>query len=450
MLAKILSSQLRRNVASGIVTAGCNAAITFIAYPVYIYYLGLEIYGTWLVLAAIMQFALLGDFGVSQATIKLVSEEHAKGNHVGVQRCISCSLFLLGIVGAVLLCLMFLASNTIVNIFGLPLDHSTIARTYLPWIGAVSVYIILSQVGCSALSGIGRMDLSNYLQSLGRCLGVATSSLLLVADFGIQSLLIGTITSCVFVHISSVVMLRRVYGHRLLRFESPRRQDIRKVLNFGGGVFSASLVTLALNPFNKLLLCRFCGVASVPIYDIAFNGAKQMKTLAEAALRALIPEVSRIAATRPDDLIQRVADLNRQTLKFLLLFSLPGYLLVLFMLKPLLVLWVGPELARPLSPVMSVMLIGSFVSLLSVPSYYMLLGVGRVHAILKASVLKVVTNFVICLVILALTETFSPLSLALSVLISMIVTTIYLILERWRFFHVSLDRLPQLKANESF
>ena len=432
MLAKILSNQLRRNVASGVVTAGCNAAVTFIAYPIYIYYLGLEVYGTWLVLAAIMQFALLGDFGVGQATIKLVSEEHAKGNPVGVQRCISCSLFLLGIVGVVLLCFMFLASNAIINIFGLPPEHAGIARTCLPWIGGVSVYIILSRVGCSALSGIGRMDLSNYLQSFGRCLSVATSSLLLVGDFGVESLLIGVITNCVFVHIGSVVMLRRVYGHRLLRFERPHRQEIMKVLNFGGGVFSASLVTLALNPFNKLLLCRFCGVASVPIYDIAFNSAKQMKTLAEAALRALIPEISRIAATRPHDLAQRVTDLNRKTLKFLLLFSLPSYLIVLFLLKPLLALWVGPELAKPLSPVLSIMLLGSFVSLLSVPSYYTLLGMGKVRSIFAASVVKVATNFVICLIVLIATTTVSPSSLAFSVLISLCATTFYLMLEKRR------------------
>jgi len=442
MLANILPSQLRRNVASGVVTAGCNATATFIAYPIYISYLGLEAYGTWLVLATVMQFALLGDFGISQATIKLVSEEHAQGNIVGIQRCISGSLVLLGIAGAILFAMMFFASDVIVMLFDLPPEHARMARIYLPWIGAVSAYVLLSQVCCSALSGIGRMDLSNYVQSLGRCLGVGTSTLLLAGNIGVKSLLIGAIVSCVIVHISSVLILRRVCGSRLLRIERPQRLYLKRILRFGGGVFSASLVTLALNPFNKLLLCRFSGVATVPIYDIAFYSAKQLKSLAEAALRSLVPEVSRIAATRPNDLSQRVAHLNRRVLKLLMLWSLPCYLLVLLVMKPLLVLWVGPELAVPLRPVMSVMLLGSFVSLISVPSYYMLLGAGRVRSIFVASLVKVTTNFLVCLVILSLTATVSPLSLAFAVLVSLSVTTIYLVSERWRYFNTYSCRLP--------
>jgi len=444
MLAKMLSSQLRRNAVSGVVTAGCNSTATFIVYPIYVSCLGLDVYGVWVLLATITQIAIFGDFGVSQATTKLVAEEYAKNNLAGVQRYITSSLMLLGLGGSLALVFLGLVSGILADSFGLSVEHAEIVRLYLPWVSAVALYIVLGNVCCSALSGIGRMDLANYIQSLGRCLGAATSAAFLLGGMGIVSLLIGVFFSSVLTHIGSVVVFRRISGVNLLRLEWPQRFYLKRILRYGGGVLSASLVTLALNPFNKILLCKFSGVASVPIYDIAFYSARQLKALAESALRSMVPEVSRLAATESKEFVHQIAHLNRRALRLVLMLSVPSYLLVLLLIKPLLTLWVGPDLADPLAPVMSVMLLGSFVSLLSVPSYYTLLGVGRVRSILSASLVKIATNFAICLIILAFTRSVTPLSLAFAVLIALSATTLYLFFERRRFLEASLRGLPQL------
>jgi len=51
MIRKLFSSQLRINMVSGVVTTAINAVVMFIAYPVYLHFLGYEKYGVWLVLS---------------------------------------------------------------------------------------------------------------------------------------------------------------------------------------------------------------------------------------------------------------------------------------------------------------------------------------------------------------------------------------------------------------
>ena len=444
MLAKLLSSQLRRNAASGILAASCNAAAAFISYPVYVNYLGLEVYGIWVVLGAIMQCALLGDLGISQATTKLVSEEQGRGNRDAVQAIITASMYLLGIVGATLVGLTWQTTDTLAFLFGLTAEHAEIACKYIPLVSAVTVYVILGRICCSALSGIGRMDLANYVQTFGRCLAVATSWVLLAGGWGLASLLFGVIVNCVVVHLSSILLFRKKFGRGMLLLQLPQRHFLKRILRFGGGVTGASLFTLALNPFNKLILCRFSGVASVPIYEIAFNGAKQIKTLTEASLRAIVPEVSRLAANGLSDNSQEISRLNKRALRMVVCFSLPGYAIALLIIEPLVTFWVGSSLATPLAPVMSVMLLGSFISLLSVPSYYTLLGIGQVRTILVASVIKVATNALVCLTFLGTGMAVSPLSLSFAVLAAMSLTTFYLTTERWRCFETSSRKIARI------
>lgn len=51
MLKKLFSSQLRINMASGVVVTVINAVAMMAAFPIYLHFLGYEKYGVWLVLA---------------------------------------------------------------------------------------------------------------------------------------------------------------------------------------------------------------------------------------------------------------------------------------------------------------------------------------------------------------------------------------------------------------
>ena len=57
MMRRLFSSQLRVNMASGVVTSILNVAVLGVAYPVYLSFLDYELYGVWLVLAVVLNLA---------------------------------------------------------------------------------------------------------------------------------------------------------------------------------------------------------------------------------------------------------------------------------------------------------------------------------------------------------------------------------------------------------
>ena len=140
------------------------------------------------------------------------------------------------------------------------------------------------------------MDLANWTRSGGRIAAVTTAGSLLYSGHGIESLLIGNALSYVFIHVVSLIFIWRIAHIRFLRISNLSGQSCKRLLSFGSGVFGSSLISMLLSPFNKLMLARYAGISSIPIYEIAFNGSMQVRALIEAGLRALMPEISRIGA----------------------------------------------------------------------------------------------------------------------------------------------------------
>ena len=76
----------------------------------------------------------------------------------------------------------------------------------------------------------------------------------------------------------------------------------------------SSLVSMLLNPFNKLMLSRYAGVSAIPVYDIAFNSAVQVRALIEATMPPLMPEISRLAGKETLSLVERIRHINKRAM----------------------------------------------------------------------------------------------------------------------------------------
>ena len=123
----------------------------------------------------------------------------------------------------------------------------------------------------ATLSGLGRMDLANYIQTGGQIVMVTISAFLLYSGWGVKSLFIGNMLSYLFIHIVSLVCIHRIIQIHLLQIENFDISRCKRLLNFGGGIFGGSLASMLISPFNKLMLSRYVGVSSIPVYEISFK-----------------------------------------------------------------------------------------------------------------------------------------------------------------------------------
>jgi O-antigen/teichoic acid export membrane protein len=202
-----------------------------------------------------------------------------------------------------------------------------------------------------------------------------------------------------------------------------------------------------LDPFNKLMISRYAGVSMVPVYDIAFTGSMQIKGLVEAGIQALMPEVSRIGANMTIYAKDRILRIYTRVMKIIFLFCLPMYGILAVFLPLILHVWLGNKFVEPLPAVFRIMLIGSFLSLLGVPAYYTLMGMGHVRLNLRAHVIQAVINVVIILSVF-FTLTLSIGAIVWSSSVAMGAATLYLTFQKRRTFQKVSEQLSRNETSE--
>ena len=144
------------------------------------------------------------------------------------------------------------------------------------------------------------------------------------------------------------------------------------------------------------MLSRYAGVSAIPIYEIAYRGSMEVRSLVEAGLRALMPEISRIGANMTTEAKDRIAAINKQSIK-LILFAGASLFAVAFIFAGLLLkVWLGDKFVEILPYTLRIMLVASFASLVGVPAYYTHMGQGRVHhCFISHSILSLINVVVV-------------------------------------------------------
>ena len=427
MIRRLFSSQLRINMVSGVAVTLVNVSVMAVAYPIYLHFLGYEQYGVWLVLTTVLTFAHLGNLGVSQAVTKLVAEEYGRGDMLAIQQYLTTAMVLLCLSGLLVLVVLVGLRGAIIPAFRLTEDNARTVSWLLPYIGGLSIYVFVTEVLQGTLSGLGRMDLANGIHSLGGVLKLAVAGPLLFAGFGIESLLVAAVASRLAMHVASLVCVRRIVPFRIVRFENLDARRGKSLLSFGGGVFAGSLVNMLFSPFNRLILARYVGLETLPVYEIAHTGSMQVRGLVEAALRALMPEISRVGANTTVQAKNRISQINTRAIKVIVLFGVPVYVSLIVFARPLLSAWLGGRFTDALPDILRIMLVGTFFSLLCVPAYYTLMGLGRVRHCFLSHVIQGVVNAGAVGMIVLSGGAISVRSVALAVVAAMGATSSYVV-----------------------
>ncbi len=386
---------------SGMAAAIGSTAILAIGYPLYLHLLGYEQYGVWLVLATVLTFAQLGNLGIGSAVMKLVAEEYGRGDVLGIQRYITTALVLLCVSGTVVLTVILALRRQIIALFALSGENAQVALWLLPHIGILSICVLIGQMFEGVLSGLGRMDLVNYRGLLARVINLCVSGGLLCLGCGIRSLLIGRTVAELTTHLAVFLCIRRMIHIRILQIPSLDIHRCERLLRFGGAILGSSLLNMLFDPMNKVILSRYLGVASIPIYEMAFRGSIQIRGLVTAGHKAMIPEISRVSTKMILQARRRILDLYRRSLQLIVLLGIPTYAALAILAPVLLRLWLGDKFTDTLPGTFRIMLIGTFMSVLSNPAYNALVGTGHVHHTLMARIIQLITNITAILCVLA-------------------------------------------------
>jgi O-antigen/teichoic acid export membrane protein len=395
LVAASIASQLRRNTLAGAASAVTGALLSAVSYPLYLHFLGYEQYGLWLAVAIVLNFAQFGNLGLAPAVTTKVAEDFARRDFTSIRITVSTAVLTLTAVGLLAVFAVLIFGGYIVGAMRLSPALAVRAHGLLPLVALLSLYVVQIETLNAVLVGLGRLDLSVGTQVLSRALSLAVSASLLAAGVGVMSLPIANLAGYAFLHLASLILARRITGHSCLSFGSFDFARLRKLATFGSGLIACSLIGLLLGPLNKFALTRYAGISSVPVYDLAWNLSMQLRSVLESGFRSLMPEVSRLAAIGSSHSNGQIAHVNRRAIKLIFTLGLPAFALVFLIADPALRLWLGARFRPEIVPALRVLLVGCFISLIGVPGYYTLLGLGRIKQLIAIFAAQAGTNLLL-------------------------------------------------------
>jgi O-antigen/teichoic acid export membrane protein len=429
------ASQLRRNIATGMSAAILSVLVGLASYPIYLHFLGYEKYGVWLALSTVLTFAQLGNFGINPAVSKLVAEAYGAGSIIGIRRCVTTAWLAVSIPGIAVFFAVLTLRNDIPRMFNVSGSNRDLMAALLPFVALFSIGIFLVESLNAALVGLGRMDLESYFRICSQVIALVCSGILLSTGHGVVSLLVGNTVAYLAMHILSLVTVRKIIGTRLITIRDCNLDELSRILRFGGWVFGTSVINMALSPLNRVLLSRYAGVAVLPTYEIAYGSAMRVRSLIESGLRAMMPEISRISTPLTRETLNRAVSMQRSGLRLIASLGLFLYGSVFVMTTPLLRIWLRSQFQSALPLPFRIMLVASFFSLLGVPAYYILLGLGQAKMCFITAAILAGASISTIAIAFVLTHSISVVIITLGVMAGMGFSSVFLL---WR--------VSQLKA----
>ena len=367
--------------------AASTILLTLIAYPFYLKYLGAEQYGLWTTLSVIISFSQLGNLGINTALIKYIAEEVGKENYKEITKYTTTSFYILAIPSSLVLLIVFLFSKQIVAFLELKPLYISKAEHLIPLIGLLSIFILFVDLIKGILMGIGRIDISNYIFLIGKIIQIALSIILVIDGWEIWGLYFGAVSAYGFIFIIYLYILCINYKMRIFRINSFTKKCFNNLIIFGGTIFSARLVSMLVEPFNKVIISKYIGLSEVTYYELALRGAISLRSLYEMGLKAIMPKISELQY-KAQDIKNSISNIHKQSIKFILFFALPVFCGLFFSAKSALSIWLGNDYNPQILMGLKWFLCGYIINLFSVPSYYIFMGLNNVKLCFYAASLK--------------------------------------------------------------
>jgi O-antigen/teichoic acid export membrane protein len=371
-----------------------------LAAPFLVHKLGLNQYGIWMLVSAILGSMGILSTGFGDATVRYVSAYRGQGNPAGIERTIRATLTINAFLGGLFGLLVWVAAPFAVDhIFTIEYFFRTASIQAIRISAVILVVRSVESVFVSTLRAFERYGPPVRLNVFLRSIVVVSAVVLAAMGHGVVAIMCATLFWSALIVVLQAVAARRVAGP-LNPFPTLQRKALAEVFAFGCFSWLQALAGVVFSYADRFLVAAMLGTAPVAIYVLCVQATQPIHGLASATFNFIFPHVSsrhEAGEVHGPRRVYRLALLSCVGLSLTL--AAP---LVLFG-RPLLTLWMGAEFARQAYVVLAPLAIAYTLMAVNVVPHYVLLAVGRVRLI---SGLNVGSGILLILLIATLIPTF--------------------------------------------
>jgi len=385
-------NQFRKNILSGSIVHGLNILVVLIGYPLYIHYLGFELFSVWVLLSVVIAFAKMGEFGMSKAIISFVAKAKAQGNYYEIRKIVSNSLYIIIIPSIIIQILLWLLRNEIIHFLNIPIKHQEEAMLVIPYIGIAIITFLIYDIFSGIISGLGRLDISNILLLTLNIIKVAISVLFLYLGYSLFGMVYSILISNTLLIIVAITLITLKFNIPVVRITKPSRYNIYQLVNFGKSILGMQVINMFSFPFIKIILSKSIGLEAVGIFELASKAGYAIRTLFEKGLFAVMPEISYLFNKHEKKELTRNIIYNKvkRLSKHLIYLAIPFFVLLSITAPIWLKIWLGDNYNKTVLFGYWLLQPGITVGLLALPSFYALMATNNERNCFYESLLRMV------------------------------------------------------------
>jgi len=345
-----------------------------LAAPFLVHKLGLQQYGIWMLVSAILGSMGILSTGFGDATVKYVSTYRGQKNREGVQRTIratlSINMFLGGLFGALV---WLIAPFSVQHIFKIEPEFHLATIQAIRISAVILVLRSVESVFVSTLRAYERYGPPVKLNIFLRCVVVISAVVLAAVGRGVVAIMAATLFWSALIVILQAVTARRVVGI-LNPFPTLAKPALAEVFSFGCFSWLQSLAGVAFTYADRFLVAAMLGAAPVAIYVLCVQATQPIHGISAAAFNFVFPHISSRHEAGEVDGPRRVFRLALvSSLGSAVILCLPFVLAG----KQLLVVWMGGTFAKEAYSVLVLLAFAHLVLSLNVVPHYTLLAFGN-------------------------------------------------------------------------
>lgn len=305
--------------------------------------MGIESFGLFTLLFAIIGYASIFDVGISRAVTRMVAiKRDNKKIIISIMGTSTWSITLFSLFGILILLGL---SEKITTWLNVSTDQYLDTVTSLRIITLSIPFFLLTQVWLGFLEGLEKFSIINIQKIFTSSLISTLPLLFLYWDNKLSSAIIGLVIArlltCIIVFFTTKKYIKSL-------FKSFNSDILKELLTFGGWLTASNIVSPIMVYFDRFILSNISGAGSVAEYTAPSDLINRLGTLPGAIAKALFPKLSR------DN------NVYRQGIILLALSSLMTIIPFFIFAEEILVLWLGPEYTGTPVKVLQILLIGFF------------------------------------------------------------------------------------------
>ncbi len=314
--------------------------INLLVVPLFIKNMGSDLYGIWVISAAIFSYTNVFDFGFTQGLQKYVADAQEKKCTKELSEVVVSGVGLLSFIGLLLGYIFYNGAYSIVEFFNIIPANQLVAVRLLQISAIFCVILWPIKIIDVILNASMRIKELNFLNAFK--IGIQSTALICMVYVSADILLIkwATMVLLVVSNVCGIFMLRK-YAPEIIW--SPlyfRIYHLKRMHRFSLGMFYISLLGLLTVKIDKLIIAKMLDMQAVTVYTVISKLFLLIQQVTRMLMVALIPAVYNMSAS--NNLIH-VDRLVYKAVKYRMLVTCSTAYICILVSSVFIRLWVGDE-----------------------------------------------------------------------------------------------------------